>query len=55
MSNVLAFEPKRTCVFLADKKRHITDRFFSVKASQEVNREKPIIVEREGDALKFRN
>lgn len=27
MSNVLAFEPKRTCVFQADKKRHITDRF----------------------------
>lgn len=37
MSNVLAFEPKRTCVFLADKKRHITDRFFSVKASQNDN------------------
>ena len=44
ISNALAFEPKRTCVFQADKKRYITDRF-SVNGTR-VTRRRGLIVKK---------
>ena len=46
-----AFGRFRMVPFLSGEMNDLSKKLLS----QEVNREKPIIVEREGDALKFRN